>query len=112
MKFSDWFKIPWWFLLTASLTWLLYNKYPDLIAGHAAPVDVFFFAVWVALMLVPLFQEVSFLGVRFKQQVEELKSFVATQIGEIRSESQWIVCRHDRFQGAFYDMLILTIFAS
>jgi len=57
-----------------------------LVAGHAAPVDIFFFAVWVALMLIPLFQEVSFLGVKFKQEVEALKSFVAAQVGDIRSE--------------------------
>ena len=37
-------------------------------------------------MLVPLFHEVSFLGVKFKQEVEELKSFVAAQVGDIRSD--------------------------
>lgn len=37
-------------------------------------------------MLTPLFQEVSFLGVKFKQEVEALKSFVATQVNEIRNE--------------------------
>lgn len=86
MKLPNWFKILWWFLLTASLTWVLYKRYPDLVAGHAAAVDVFVFAVWVALMLVPLFHEVSFLGVKFKQEVEELKSFVAAQVGDIRSD--------------------------
>jgi hypothetical protein len=86
MKLPNWFKILWWTLLTTGLTWVLYQRYPDLVTGHAAPVDVFFFAVWIGLLLVPLFQEVSFLGVKFKQEVEALKSFLATQVSEIRSE--------------------------
>ena len=65
MKLPNWFRILWWFLLTAGLTWVLYRRYPDLVAGHAAAVDVFVFAVWVALILVPLFHEVSFSGVKF-----------------------------------------------
>jgi hypothetical protein len=63
MKLPNWFRILWWFLLTAGLTWVLYRRYPDLVAGHAAAVDVFVFAVWVALILVLLFHEVSFSGV-------------------------------------------------
>ena len=65
MKLPNWFRILWWFLLTAGLTWVLYRRYPDLVAGHAAAVDVFVFAVWVALILVPLFHEGSFSGVKF-----------------------------------------------
>jgi hypothetical protein len=68
------------------LKWVLYTRYPDLVTGHAAAVDVFFFAIWIALMLVPLFQEVSFLGVKFKREVEGLKAFVATQVGDMRNE--------------------------
>jgi hypothetical protein len=86
MKLPNWFKILWWVLLTSILTWVLYLRFPDLVAGHAAAVDVFFFGVWTALMLMPLFNEVSFLGIKFKQEVEALKTFVATQVGDIRSE--------------------------
>jgi hypothetical protein len=86
MKLPNCFKIVWWCLLTLGVTWVLYRRYPDLVAGHAAPVDIFVFAIWIALMLVPLFQEVSFLGVRFKQEVDDLKAFVTTQIGDIRAD--------------------------
>lgn len=85
MKLPNLFKIVWWILLTGTLTWILVLRYSDLVACHAAPVDISFFAVWVALMLVPLFQEVSFLGIKFKQEIETLKSFVATQVGDIRA---------------------------
>jgi hypothetical protein len=86
MKLPNWFKILWWALLTSGVSWLLYKRYPDLTAGHAAPVDIVFFVIWIALMLVPLFQEVSLLGLKFKQEVEGLKSFVAAQISDIRNE--------------------------
>jgi hypothetical protein len=77
MKLPNWFKIVWWLLLTSGLTWVLYQRYPDLVAGHAAAADVFFFAVWIALLLAPLFQEVNLLGLKFKQEIDELKHFVA-----------------------------------
>jgi hypothetical protein len=86
MKLPNWFKVGWWLLLTSCLTWILYKRYPDLVAGHAAPVDIFFFGVWIALMLAPLFKEVSFLGLKFKQELDELKTFVAAQVSDIRSE--------------------------
>jgi hypothetical protein len=86
MKLPNWFRVCWWILVTGLLTWVLGNRYPDLVAGRAVPVDIFFFAVWIALMLAPLFQEMSVLGVRFKQELEQLKSFVTTQIGDIRNE--------------------------
>jgi hypothetical protein len=86
MKLPNWFRIIWWVLLTSALTGILYLRYPDLIAGRAAPVDVVFFVTWIGLMLVPLFQEVSLLGIKFKQEVESLKSFMAAQVSDIRSE--------------------------
>ena len=86
MKLPNLFKVVWWLLLTSGLTWILYKRYPDLVAGHAAPVDIFFFGIWVALMLAPLFQEVSFFGLKFKQELDELKAFVAAQVSDIRSE--------------------------
>jgi hypothetical protein len=66
MKLPNWFKIAWWCLLTLGVTWVLYKRYPELIAGHAAPVDIFVFAIWVALMLVPLFQESQFLRLQIQ----------------------------------------------
>ena len=74
MRLPNWFKILWWIMLTGGVGWVLYQRYPDLVAGHAVPVDIFLFAVWVALMLIPLFQEVSFWGVKFKQEVDALNT--------------------------------------
>jgi alkyl hydroperoxide reductase subunit AhpC len=97
MKLPNWFRILWWFLLTAGLTWVLYRRYPDLVAGHAAAVDVCVFAVWVALTLVPLFQEVSFVGVKFRRKYgaslrinSEAPNFTAETTQGTINFHQWI----------------------
>ena len=86
MKLPNWFKIVLWLSLTGVITWFLYNRYAGLVAGQATSVDVVAFIVWVALLLAPLFNEVSLLGITFKQEAEELKKFVAAQVSEIRTE--------------------------
>lgn len=86
MKLPNWFRILWWTLLTSGLSWLLYSQQANLIAGRASSVDLLLLVVWIALMLMPLFQEVSLLGFKFKQEIEELKSFVALQVSDIRNE--------------------------
>ncbi|WP_414877072.1 hypothetical protein [Pseudomonas jessenii] len=86
MKLPNWFKIIWWVLLTAVLTYFLYNRYPDLITGQAAPADIAVFVIWIALLLTPLFNELSLFGLKFKHELDELKSFLSTQVSEIRSD--------------------------
>jgi hypothetical protein len=86
VKLPNWFKITWWIALVLIITEFLYKRYPDLIAGHAAPVDLFAFGIWVALLLVPLFSEINFLGIKLKQEVEDLKRFVAAQIIDVRND--------------------------
>lgn len=86
MKLPNWFKIGWWALLTGTLTAFLYRRYPDLAAGHAAPADIVVFVIWVALLLAPLFAEVSLLGITLKQELDELKGFVSAQVADIRNE--------------------------
>lgn len=86
MKLPNWFKIVWWLLVTAALTLLLSTRYTDFVSGHAKPLDGLFFSIWIALMLAPLFQEMSFLGLTLKQEIEKLGSSLTAQIGDIRNE--------------------------
>jgi hypothetical protein len=86
MQFPNWFKIAWWVLLTGLLTAFLLTRYPALVAGRAAGADIVVFLVWVALLLAPLFNEISLLGITFKQELDELRGFVSAQVNEIRSE--------------------------
>lgn len=86
MKLPNWFKVIWWLLLVGLLSVFLWHRYPELVRGHALQADIVVFVIWVALLLAPLFSEVSLLGVTFKQQIEELKGHVSNQIMDIKSE--------------------------
>lgn len=86
MKLPNWLKIVWWLLLVALLSAFLWHRYPELEAGRAVPADIVVFLIWVALLLAPLFNEVSLLGITLKQQIDELKEYVSSQITEVKSE--------------------------
>ena len=86
MKLPNWFKILWWLALTGSLTYFLFARLPDLLSGKAAVADIAVFGVWAALLLAPLFTEVSLLGVTLKNEIEELKEALSTQLNEMRTE--------------------------
>lgn len=86
MQLPNWLKILWWLLLLGALTFFLHSRYPDLIAGKASPADIVVFLIWIALLLAPLFSEVTLLGISLKQDIKDLKESVSTQVAEIRSE--------------------------
>lgn len=86
MQFPNWAKLVWWLVLVLVLGAFLMERLPDLLAGNSEAADVVVFGVWMALMLAPLFSEVSLLGVTLKQEIDELKGHVAAQVAEVRSE--------------------------
>jgi hypothetical protein len=88
MKIPNWLKIVWWALLTIILSLLLYYRRGAILSGTATPFDIFAFVIWAALLLVPLFQEVSFFGVTLKQEIDELKAHVKAEITGLKSEIQ------------------------
>jgi hypothetical protein len=88
MKLPNWFKISWWILLTSIVTSYLYKRYPQLVQGNAVPADIFIFFVWVALALVPIFQEISFFGITLKQEIKRLRQEFGVQISSLRTEVQ------------------------
>lgn len=86
MKLPNWFKILWWITLLVIVTVFLYNRYSDLITGDATTADIFIFLIWVALCLLPLFEELSFFGITLKKEVEKLKSDISTQIDTLKAD--------------------------
>lgn len=50
--------------------------------------DLFIFLLFVALLLVPVFQEVSFFGVKFKQAIDELQKNIATRLAVLKADIQ------------------------
>lgn len=85
MKFPNWFRIAWWVALLLGLSYMLSFRLGAIASGQAVPADVFIFLIWVALLLVPLFGELSFFGITLKQQVKELADQVAGLQNEIRN---------------------------
>lgn len=86
MSFSDRLRIAWWLLLVTAVTWFIAQRHPDLVPGRAAPADIVVFLVWVALLLVPLFQELEFFGLKFRQEIQSAKEEVKGEIASVRSE--------------------------
>jgi hypothetical protein len=88
MKLPVWFRIIWWLAITALTAWLFYSRLPAISQGQSAPVDVFVFLVLVALLLVPIFQEVSFFGLKFKQAIDDLQKNIVTQLALFKADIQ------------------------
>ena len=88
MKLPNWAKISWWIILLAVVTFFIIKRFDSIINGSASPADIFIFLIWVSLLLVPLFQEISFFGVKLKKEMDGLKSYVREQMINIRSEIQ------------------------
>jgi len=86
MKLPNWFKICWWVLLLIAFGFFLTSRYGDLVAGKSVGTDVFILVVWLALLLFPLFQEISIFGLTFKKEFETLKANVRDEVASIRSE--------------------------
>jgi hypothetical protein len=85
MKLPNWFRILWWLLLLAIITVLLGYRVAAICSGQATFIDGLLIILWIALFLVPIFQEVSLFGVTLKQQVEEVKDEITGLRNEIRT---------------------------
>lgn len=86
MKFSAGARRVYWLGLIALLTWFLSTRIQDARAGHATAADSLVFAVWIALLLAPLFSEVELLGVKLKQEVEKAKEDIKREIVSLKTE--------------------------
>jgi len=65
---------------------ILAKRYGDLIGGNSTGSDMLVLVVWLALLLLPLFQEVSLFGLTFKREFEALKTSVSDNVASIRAE--------------------------
>ena len=86
MKIQPPLKAAWWLFLVAGLTFFLKARLPDLLSGKAASADIAVFGVWMALLLAPLFSEVSLLGVTLKRELGKLKEEISSQLTDVRAD--------------------------
>jgi hypothetical protein len=72
MKLPNWFKIFYWLLLTLSIGYFfIYKKYNLIESGNH--LYLFIFLIWVAILLLPLFNEIKFFGIELKKDIDDLK---------------------------------------
>lgn len=73
MKLPNWFKIGYWFLLVAAIFYFfIYPGYDKIRSGEIS--YLFIFLIWLSLVLLPLFNEFNFFGIKLKNQISELES--------------------------------------
>lgn len=105
MKFPYWFKIVWWVILLGIVTFFIIKRFDSIIGESASTIDIFIFLIWVSLLLVPLFQEISLLGViTLKKEMNSLKSYVREQVTNIRSDIQNSVDVQTRISPQFINL--------
>lgn len=86
MKLPNWFKIIWWVILLVLTGTILYKRFDAITKGESVAADVFVFLLFVALMLVPIFSEIEFFGIKLKKEIDELKADIKIKFGDIRNE--------------------------
>lgn len=86
MKLPNWFKIAWWIILLLLTGIILYERYEAITTGESVSADVFVFFIFVALMLVPIFSEIEFFGLKLKKDIENLKTDINIKLGDIKNE--------------------------
>lgn len=86
MKLPNWAKILYWILLSLGLTFVLYIRSQAIVEGRATAFDLVAFVVWVALLLLPLFAEISLWGMTLKAHIDEAKKEINEGIAAIQNE--------------------------
>lgn len=85
MILPNWLKIAWWVLLLVGLGSVLSTRLSAFTSGTAVGIDVALLVTWIALLLAPLFQEVTVFGITLKQQIAGLKDEVSALRNDIRN---------------------------
>lgn len=85
LQFSDRFRTTWWIVLLVLTTLFLSFRHKTLIGGDLKPIDYLVVLVWTALVLLPVFREISLFGVAFKEKLEGLEKGIAGLGAEFRN---------------------------
>lgn len=86
LKFSIGFKYFWWGFLIVLCIALLFLRLDLLKLGGLSSLDTIIIAVFIILILIPFFSEMSFLGFSIKQQISEVKNEVIKEIDTLRTD--------------------------
>jgi len=84
--FSNNFKAIWWGVIVITLGFYFWQRFPDLSTGKTVTADMLVFLVWIAVCLVPFFNQFEFLGLKLKGQIDEAKQELKGEITSLRNE--------------------------
>jgi hypothetical protein len=82
------FRASWWLCLTAASTWMLYYRLDGILQGTATWLDGIVGAVWIVLILSPLFREISFAGLSVKRDLDDLKDSIESLHADVKASSE------------------------
>lgn len=88
MKLLWKWKYLYWFLIVAFLTYLVIVRLPSFLSGNPTNMDIIVFIVWIALIIAPMFREVSIFGVGLKNEIDSLRNDFRGEMLNLRSEIQ------------------------
>ena len=71
MKFSKKFKVIWWIIISLFVLILLIFRSDEILFSNPTFLDIALISVFLALLLLPLYSEISLFGMSIKQKVEE-----------------------------------------
>ncbi len=91
-----------WGAVLLVLTIIISFRFRNYLDGTATPVDLALLVIWLAVLLSPLFSEVSIFGVRLKQQIESLGADLKERILNLRAEVQNAVSVTSEVSPRFY----------
>ncbi|MCB2186248.1 MAG: hypothetical protein KQJ78_07510 [Deltaproteobacteria bacterium] len=86
MRFPRWLRYIWWVGLCGLLGRFFLMRLPAIEEGFNYPVDIALLLVFIALILVPIFPDMSLFGLKFKQEIEEMRKEVAEQLNEFNAQ--------------------------
>lgn len=65
---------------------LVSTRFGALSNGTGTAIDAFLLIIWFAVLLLPLFKEFDFFGIKLKAELETLKSDIKDQVNSLRME--------------------------
>lgn len=66
----------------------LITRLNSIINGTSTPIDIKIFLIWIALLLVPIFEEISLFGIKLKREIDNLRTDLTGQILSLRTDIQ------------------------
>jgi len=78
-------KVAWFLVVLGLLTYLVISKWNAYLEGSSNPFEIMIFFIWIAILLAPLFRQVSFFGVSLKNEIDSLKGEIVKLKNEIYS---------------------------